>query len=482
MRLPNFKVEWVETNSRDVRSDAKDEKKNVRRDALDMDPNTAYRYLQWKMKHDNSQDYKLLNDRFKHDAIARRVVAKPAEDATRNGWRLVIPDDPKKQDAYQDALDKLRLNDVLTQQLIYQRLHGDGYITFGIDEKNNNEGNLNKPLTPENIKDVTFVHAFGQNNIQYTQYTDDPTDINYKKEQCITITPTQSGVTYNDKGMQVPNSKTPEATVIDKSRYFHISLDKFEDDDTGTSIITRCSEQLKAMNIAIENAGKMLREFTFKVFKSDKILDANDEDFENKVNVMSQIMNTESVAFIGNEDELVKVATPVSGIDTLFSFIWQDLSAASNIPKSVLTGEQAGSLAGASQDVVNYYDTVKAMQETLLKPEIEYIVKLLMSADDVAGGQEDPDSIEWHIEFNPLWSPDDKTQSETLANHANAASTLVGAGIYDPDEAKQMLDGQANNAIQGMQATKTDSSSELTQEQIEQYLNDMEKATHGSKT
>lgn len=482
MRLPSFNFKWVDTSERNVRNDAADKKKNVRRDALDMDPNTTYSYLKWKMEHDNVQDYNLLNNQFKHDAIARRVVAKPAEDATRNGWRLVIPDDPKKQDAYQDALDKLRLNDVLTQQLIYQRLHGDGYITFGIDEKNNNQGNLNKPLAPENIKDVTFVHAFGQNHIDKTQYNDDPTDINYKKEQCITITPTQSGITYNDKGMPIPNIKVPQATTIDKSRYFHISLDKFEDDDTGTSIITRCNEQLKAMNIATESAGKILREFTFKVVKSDKLMDMDDEDFERKAAPLTKIMNTESIAFIGSEDEVDKVATPTTGLDTLFSFVWQDLSAACNIPKSVLTGEQAGSLAGASQDVVNYYDMVKSMQETLLKPEIEYIVKLLMNAENVADGHEDPDGIEWHIEFNPLWSPDDKTQSETLVNHANAASTLVGSGIYDPDEAKHMLDGQANNAIQGMQATKTDSSSELTPEQIKQYLNDMKKATHGSKT
>lgn len=481
MRLPSFKFEWVETNNRNVRTDAEDKKKNVRSDGMNLDPNTAYSYLEWQFEHENKQDYDLLNNQFKHDAIARRVVAKPAEDATRNGWRLVIPDDPKKQDAYQDALDKLRLTDVLTQQLIYQRLHGDGYITFGIEEKNNNGGDLNKPLEPNNIKDVTFVHAFGQNNIQNTQYTDDPTDINYKKEQRITITPTKSGITYN-KGIQVPDSKQLKAIDIDKSRYFHISLDKFEDDSTGTSIITRCNEQLKAMNIAIENAGKILREFTFKVFKSSDLMDANDEDFESKVAPMAQIMNTESIAFIGSDDELEKVATPTNGLDTLFNFVWQDLSAACNIPKSVLTGEQAGSLAGASQDVVNYYDTVKAMQETLLKPEIEYIVRLLMSAENVAGGREDPDQIEWHIEFNPLWSPDDKTQSETLVNHANAASTLVGAGIYDPDEAKHMLDGQANNSIQGMQATKADSSSELTQEQIEQYLSDMKKATHGSKT
>lgn len=462
---------------------AKNAVKNViRMDSYDYNPKVPYSRLRWQLGQEE-QDYEALNDQYKHDAIARRVVAKPAEDATRNGWRLVIPDDPDKQDAYQDALDKLRLNDVLTQQLIYQRLHGDGYINFGIKEAGNPSSDLSKKLEPENVVDVTFVHAFGQNHVDRYQYNDDPTSSNYKKEQSVVVNPTQSGVEINSQGMQVPTPTELKKIVIDKSRYFHISLDKFEDDFTGTSILSRCENQLKAMNTALESSGKMLREFTFKAFKSDKMMEENDEAFERDKNRISQAMNTEAIAFLRKDDELVKVSTPTTGIDTLFNFAWQNLSAACNIPKSVLTGEQAGSLAGASQDVVNYYDTVKAMQETLLKPEIEYLVRLLMYADEVAGGQEDPDELKWHIEFNPLWSPDDKTQSETLVNHVNSAATLVGAGIYTPDEARQMLDGQSNNSIQGMQSTaKNDSSDELNPEQIKQYEEALKKVAHGKKT
>lgn len=469
MRLPKIKVQW--------RNDSKEE----RNDGMNYNPRVPYDYLKWQFTGD-AQDYNLLNNQYKHDAIARRVVAKPAEDATRNGWRLVIPDDPKKQDLYQDALDKLRLNDVLTQQLIYQRLHGDGYINFGVKEKNATDER--KQLNPNDVVDVSFVHAFGQNHVDSYQVNNDPTSNNFKKEQAVVIRQTQAGSTINSSGNQVPEIANTKPIIIDKSRYFHISLDKFEDDQTGTSIITRCQDQIKAMNTAIESVGKILREFTIKVFKSDRVIDMEDEvKYQKIVRNLSQAMNTESIAFIGSEDDLAKVSTPTNGIDTLFNFAWQSLSAACNIPKSVLTGEQAGSLAGASQDVVNYYDTIKSMQETLLKPEIEYLVKLLMYADNVAGGQEDPDELEWHIEFNPLWSPDDKTQSETLVNHVNAASTLVGAGIYDPDEARQMLDGQGNNAIQGMQTSpKTDSVDKLTPEQIERYLDDIKKATHGSKT
>lgn len=420
----------------------------LRSDATDYYSGLSYDNLGWRFVSDQ-QDYEMLNNQFKHNAIAHRIVAKPAEDATRNGWRLVIPEDPKKQEIYQDALDNLRLNDALTQQIIYQRLHGDGYLNIGVKEKN--AQTESKPLNPKNISTVSFVHAFGQNHVDRYQVNNDPTSDNFKKEQAVVIRQVQQGATVSSTGLQQSPQVKSKPIIIDKSRYFHISLDKFEDDQTGTSILTRCSDQIKALDTALESTGKMLREFTFKVFKSDKLMSEEETQYRKDRAEIGQVMNTEAIAFISSDDDLNKFSTQTTGIDTLFNFVWQELSAACNIPKSVLTGEQAGTLAGASQDVVNYYDTVKAIQESLLKPELEYIVKLLMYADEVGNGQEDPAKLTWHIEFNPLWSPDDKTQSETLLNHMNAAATAVSSGIYSPKEAKRLLDGQGNNAIQGMQ-------------------------------
>lgn len=83
----------------------------------------------------------------------------------------------------------------------------------------------------------------------------------------------------------------------------------------------------------------------------------------------------------------------------------------------------------------------------------------------------DPGSINWTIEFNPLWSADDKTQSETLLNTVNAASTAVSAGIIDPDEGKAMLAGQSNNSVQPLKVTVGDSVDQdtLTRSQLKSY-------------
>lgn len=421
-------------------------------------------------------NYELLNSLYHTSGIAHKVVTKPAEDATRNGWRLVIPDDPVKQAKYQKALNKLNLKKVLSQELIYQRLHGDGYITIGIDEPKFNANTADPLPDPPVLNDVPYVHAFGQNHVKKVETNTDPTSPDYMQESAVVIDQVNTGVKVNKQGEEISQPPQTKPVVIDKSRYFHISLDRLEDDDTGTSVLERCYDQIKTLDTALYSAGKLMYAWDINVVYSDSLQNPDDPEsdsmFSEKVKQLKEGMSTDSVLLLDQGEKFERVSNNTSGFDTLLSFAWQNLAAAANIPKSVLTGEQAGTLAGASQDVINYYDGIKSIQEDVLRPQLECIAKLLMWASDVADGSEDPDKFDWHIQFNPLWSADDKTQSETFVNYANAASTLVSAGISDPDEAGKMLQGQNNNQVSGMQ-TKTDSQDEhIDEEVVRQYSND----------
>ena len=415
--------------------------KEVRRDFMDYDPELTYQEVGRTVTPD-LKDYSTLNDEYKYNAFSRKVVSKPAEDATRNGFRIVIPGDSKKQAVYQKALDKLNLKRVLSQQLIYQSLHGDGYISLGIKETN--PTNSRVPLDVFNIENVSFVHAFGQTHVQKYQMGDDPTKDSFQKEQALVVNPTSGGTTFDKNGLAITKPVEDTTVVIDKSRYFHISLDKMEDDYTGTSILIRCADQLKALDTALMSTGKIFRDIYFKVIKSDALTQESDEEFDRDTARIRRTTNTGNTIFIGQDESLEKLTTNIGGINNIIDFSWQSLAAACNIPKSVLTGEQAGTLAGATQDVANYYDGVKAMQEEVLRPELEYIAKLLFYSKEVGDGYEDPTTFEWSIVFNPLWSADDKTKSETQLNLANVGQILVSNGIATPDEAREMLAGHSN--------------------------------------
>lgn len=425
------------------------------------------------------QNYEELNNLYRKNGIVHKIVSKPAKDATRNGWRLIIPDNPTKQADYQKALDDLDLKKMLAQELIYERLHGDGYVTLGVME--NSKTSNYDPLDPNNIKQVIFVHPFGEEHVQKIETNNDPTSNDYLKESKLKLNPTKTDDDVDKNGNVVSKMQKLDPIVIDATRYFHISLDKMEDDTTGNSIVTRCFDQIKTLDTALYSVGKMLYEYTFKVLYSNRIYGESDADFKKEYYELAQGMSTEGLGVFTEDERLDKLSTNPSGIQNLLDFAWQNLSAASNIPKSVLTGEQSGTLAGASQDVVNYYDGIKAMQEEILRPQIEHIVELIMYSSAIGGGPEDPDNLDWKIEFNPLQSPDDKTQSETLVNYVNAASTLVGAGIKSPDEAAQMLAGQNNNNVTGMQ-DKTDSKQDIDPKKIDKLESKIKEALHGGKT
>lgn len=404
------------------------------------------------------KDYDLLDDIYHKNGIAKKVVAKPAEDATRNGWRIVIPDDSDKQAAYQNALDKLNLEQAFSQEIIYQRLHGDGYLGLIVDEAKYNTSESN-PIETDKINSVVGVNAFGQSNIQEVQVNTNPWSTDYLKETGLIMRQVQPGEKVNKDGTTTQEPYQVKPLVIDKSRYFHISNDRLENDNTGTSVLTTCYDPIKILDTAAYSAGKLLYAMDINVYYSagepvDDDLPESQIAFENKKNQMKDGMSTDSVLMVDKDDKFERLAANAGGFDQLVAFAWRALATASNIPQSVLTGEQAGTLAGASQDVANYYDYIKSIQKQIIKPQLKRIIELLMWSSDVAGGSEDPESIDWHIDFNPLWSADDKTQAETTSTYAQAANTLVSAGIYDLDEAKQFIDSQGNNELQAMQNVK----------------------------
>ena len=457
------------------KAQARADSADVRRDFMDYDSRgiTPMRFGDTRPQYysSGSQNYAMLASLYHSSGIARKIVNKPAKDAVRNGWRLVIPDDPEMQADYQQAMDKLKLKKALSEEIIYQRLYGDGYITIGTRELSPSPDPY-QPIDTDHLLSVQFVHAFGQTHVQRYQTDDNPYSETYGQEQAVVYSPTSSGYKIGPNGEIIPTGENASTVVIDKSRYFHASLDKLEDDETGTSILQACFDQIKAADTALYSTGKMLFEYTLKSFKSDQMANEEDEDkFDSDYRKLADGMSTESLVLMASDEDLTKISTNVSGIQALYDYIWQQMAAVSDIPRSVFIGEQAGTLAGASQDVINYYDGIKSIQEDILKPQIEYIMKLLFMSSQVCGGPVDPGSINWSIEFNPLWSADDKTQSETLLNTVNAASTAVSAGIIDPDEGKAMLAGQSNNAVQSLKVTVGDSVDQdmLTRGQLKSY-------------
>ena len=196
--------------------------------------------------------------------------------------------------------------------------------------------------------------------------------------------------------------------------------------------------------------------------KSRDVANLNSEEKLTIATAADYKFRTEALAIIADDEDLFKVSSPTSGIGELLDFVWDYLAGAARMPKTVLKGQEGGTVTGAQYDVMNYYSRITAMQENQLRPHLEYLVRLLMWAKDECGGRIDPDAIEWSIEFNPLWNVDSKTDAEIRKLTAESDAIYIANGVVSPEEVNETRFGRF-----GVTETSKFNADGLSQEEID---------------
>lgn len=80
---------------------------------------------------------------------------------------------------------------------------------------------------------------------------------------------------------------------------------------------------------------------------------------------------------------------------------------------------------------------------------------MLLKAKNV--GNIDPDSIDWQLNFNPLWEQDSLTNAQTSLAKAQGLSYLVQCGALSLEEAHDaFLDTDKNNATNAFTGDSAD--------------------------
>ncbi|QBO37266.1 DUF1073 domain-containing protein [Periweissella cryptocerci] len=384
------------------------------------------------------EEYEAL---YASNPIAKNIVDIPADDLTRNGWKITFDGDDKDgkmlADKLESKLKQLKAPEAFAEMFRYSRLYGDGFIFIGTVESKKHE--LREILKPDGIKNIAYLNAFSQKKVSELVQNENVYSEDFGKLESLIVN------SYNRVGVREPKKKKKNKTkegsqVIDYSRVFHDQYLRFEDDVQGSGLIESLFKILEVIDTATDSIGRMLYDFTFKVYQTPGVDDLNpEEEAELKARVDSRF-GIEHLALIGSDESIDKVGTPLAGINDLLDFIWDYLSGAARMPKSILKGQEVGTVSGAEYDVINYYDRIKAIQNNDLKPHLERLIRLLLQSDEF--GNIDPDSKKWSIEFNSLWSLDAKTEAEVAKLMADSASTRIQSGMTSPNEERDAAFGK----------------------------------------
>ena len=361
--------------------------------------------------------------------IVQNIIEIPAEDMTRNWFTLRMKDENLARDIMSKLAD-LKAKQAFKKMRSYERLRGDGFISLGVTQ--GSKFTLNDPLDMKRLYSVDYLHAFSSLKVNEFLINEDMFDVKYGQLEELRIN------RASKNGTQTIESES----AVHISRLLHDQTRRLEDDYQGQSLLEPMYDILTVLDTSLWSVGQILHDFTFKVYSSKDIENLDSKDKQQLSMLMDFMFRTEALAMIGEGETLTKQSTSVSGIKDLLDYVWDILSGAARMPKTVIKGQESGTITGAQYDVMNYYSRIVADQENDMKPLLEKLIRMLLMSEKELGGRIDPDSIEWEIKFNPLWSVDSKTDAEIRKIVAETDQIYLVNGIIMADELRETRFGQ----------------------------------------
>ncbi|EAD8780257.1 DUF1073 domain-containing protein [Listeria monocytogenes] len=381
-------------------------------------------------------DIKACENLYATNSVAMNIVDIIAEDMVRAGWTLKTENKEIKK-AIESKWRKLKTKDRFQKLYADQRLYGDGFLSIGVVSNSPDQAHLNAPIDLMKIKSIPYVNTFNTQKVTQLYFNQDMFSEHFGEVEFFGVN------RVSQLGEEILSGTTASTSEqIHRSRIIHEQGLRFEGETKGRSIFESLYDIITVMDTSLWSVGQILYDFAFKVYKTDGVDGLDKDDKANLTAMLDFMFRTEALAIIKSDEELSKESTNVTGMKDLLDYGWDYLAGAVRMPKTVLKGQEAGTLTGAQYDVMNYYARVSSIQENRLRPQLEYLTRLLMWASDDCGPSIDPDSFEWAIEFNPLWNLDGKTDAEVRKLTAEADQIYIVNGVLSPDEVQETRFGR----------------------------------------
>lgn len=369
-----------------------------------------------------------ISNLYANNRIVQNIIDIPAEDMTRGWFTLKMKDENLKNEIMRKMRD-LNARGAFKKMRSFERLRGDGFISLGVTQSAAFQ--LNDPIDLSKLKSVDYLHAFSSKKVSEFVMNEDMFSKEYGQVEFFKI-----------KRKLANGSSSPDDGKIHASRLIHDQTRRLEDDTRGQSLLEPLYDTITVLDTSLWSVGQMLYDYAFKIYKSDGIDDMKQEERTELGMIMDYMFRTEAVAIIGINEDLKKEATNTTGIKDLLDYVWDMLAGGARMPKTVIKGQEAGTIAGAQYDVMNYYSRIAAQQENEMRPYLERLIGMLLWSSDELGGQMDPENVDYEISFNPLWEVDAETDAKIRKLTAEADEIYIEMGVATPEEVREKRYGQ----------------------------------------
>lgn len=184
---------------------------------------------------------------------------------------------------------------------------------------------------------------------------------------------------------------------------------------------------------------RLLTKFSLTVFKTsmaDVLFSAQGtSQLDARIRYMIRTMSNDGVLAVDKDtEEVVKLATPLSGVTDIVRQALEFLAALNRTPAVKLLGiSPSGFNATGESDIRNYYDHITSQQEKVLRAGIQRALDCLQLQ---AFGEIDP---ALSFDFAPLGEEDRAALAARQKTRADTLAVYVSRNIISPEEARKTL-------------------------------------------
>jgi len=384
------------------------------------------------------------------DGLGARIVDLLPEDMMKQGWHYVFENEKEGFDnytkIYNHIFKEIRANYKIAQALKWARLYGGALILLGVYDGES----LDQPLNLNKIKNFENLKIIPRNNVMYgtMEFQMNPKLPHYGQVEYYPVT-FYTGRQYQMqrvhysrvielKGVEIPSS---EASLIPMEfRYW------------GLSVFQRVQDRLKELGSSFSSLANLLNELTIGKYKYKDlamIMASADggEQVQKRLQAMDLMKSVFHSVLLDTDESFERDTLSFGGVsDVMYQFMMMT-SAATGYPMTKLFGISPGGMNSTGEsDMYQYYDMVKAKQETELLPIVERLVKIISEWQKIP---------EPEIVFNPLEQMTEKEQAELEAKKADSEykkmqtyQGYIDMGIMSPEIVEELEFGDTLQKIE----------------------------------
>lgn len=381
-----------------------------------------------------------LNAMYEQDAMSARIIDRLPDDATREGFTL-IGDKNFDMASIQSEAEDLDMLTHVADSWRWSRLYGGALLIMVVNDGLPMEEPLDlgaaTKLSALQIIESPFVTPTGFNPGLGARAFRNPSTYDI----LVPFGSSKVRKVHRTRVIRFDGIRVPPTRMIQKHGW-------------GPSMLDRVLREVTQLGEVMGYGRNIMHDLSLLVLKIEdfrKMLTGSEQDKQDARAVIESIKwnadNLHTIA-LDSKDDMVELSRTVSGLTDLLDRFVDALVRATDMPRTILLGEQPGGLnANADSEVRSWYDFVAAQQKQTLTPVLTRLLNIMFA---IRKNNKETVPEEWTIEYNPLWQPTEKESAETYKLRSEAGAINILNNVFSADEVSADL--VARGLMTGLEA------------------------------